>query len=73
MHIFAQMVKMKEGISATIQIRVNLDEQWADQFHDIKKYLGVHSNAEVIRVLITEKWREVKKELGESLDKITSP
>lgn len=59
---------MTDGISATIQIRVNLADQWADQFLDIKKYLGALNNAEVIRILITEKYREIKKELGESLD-----
>ena len=59
---------MNEGVSAKIQIRVNLDEQWAVQFLDIKRYLGALNNAEVIRILITEKHREIKKDLGDSLD-----
>lgn len=59
---------MNDGITTKIQIRVNLDNQWADQFWKIKKHLGALSNAEVIRILITEKYREIKKELGESLE-----
>lgn len=59
---------MSEGITAKIQIRVNLDNHWADQFLEIKKYLGARANAEVIRLLITEKYNQIKKELGDSLD-----
>ena len=59
---------MSKGVTAKIQIRVNLDDVWADQFSLIKKYLGAKTSAEVIRILITEKHRHIKKELGDTLD-----
>ena len=59
---------MTDKIQTIIQIRVNLKDDLADNFFEIKKHIGIHNNSDIIRFLITEKYREIKKELGDSLD-----
>lgn len=55
-------------INAKVQLRVNLEGEWADKFNEIKDFHGLKNSSEVVRVLITEHHRKIKKELGETLD-----
>jgi len=42
-----------------IQIRVNLEGQYAQAFNRIKDFLGLKNNSEVIRTIVMEKARSL--------------
>ncbi|MHA2224448.1 MAG: hypothetical protein ACXAC8_04550 [Candidatus Hodarchaeales archaeon] len=45
-----------------LQVRVNLEGKWKTKFAYVKKHYGMSVNAEVIRVMITEVYRKIKRE-----------
>jgi len=45
-----------------IRIRLDLEGQIEQNFLKIKEYYGIHTNTDVMRLLITEKFKEIKKE-----------
>lgn len=44
-----------------IEVRVSLEEDFYEKIEEIKNFYGIKNNTELIRVLITEKYRELKK------------
>jgi len=43
-----------------IQIRVNLEGQYAEVFKKVKDFLGLKNNSEVIRSMVLEKARSIQ-------------
>ncbi len=41
------------------EIRVSLDKESNEKINRLKKYYGIKKNTELIRLLITEKFREI--------------
>jgi len=44
-----------------IQIRVNLEGQYAEAFKKVKDFLGLKNNSEVIRSMVLEKARSIER------------
>ena len=44
-----------------VAIRINLEDEDARKFEAVKRYLGLRSNTEVIRALISLKYHEIEK------------
>ncbi|MGQ4876040.1 MAG: hypothetical protein ACP6IY_18395 [Promethearchaeia archaeon] len=42
-----------------IEIRVRLDKDFKDKIEKLKKFYGIKNNTELIRLLITEKYRDI--------------
>lgn len=42
-----------------IEIRVSLEEDYFEKIEKIKNYYGIKNNTELIRLLITEKFRSI--------------
>jgi hypothetical protein len=42
-------------------LRVNLDKEMTPKFNALKKYHGIESDTEMVRMLIQKDWREEKE------------
>ena len=46
-------------MSKKVEIRVSLEDEFFEKIESIKNYYGIKNNTELIRLLITEKHREI--------------
>ena len=46
-------------MSKKVEIRVSLEGEFIEKIESIKNYYGIKNNTELIRLLITEKHREI--------------
>jgi hypothetical protein len=55
-------MKMTQKITlkSKIPIRIDFENDEAEKFEVVKKYMGLKQNTEVIRALISEKYNELK-------------
>ena len=44
-----------------VAIRINLEGEDARKFEAVKRYLGLRSNTEVVRALVSLKYHEIEK------------
>lgn len=47
-------------MSRKVEIRVSLEEEYIQKIDTVKVYYGLKNTTELIRFLITEKFREIK-------------
>ena len=48
--------------SKKIEIRVTLEEEISEKLDVIKTFYGIKNNTEIVRLLITEKFRDIKRQ-----------
>lgn len=56
----------KKPNSDKIPIRLDFIDEEAEKFEAVKKWLGLSQNTEVIRALVSEKYREILKRAQEA-------
>lgn len=56
------MNKDEQRRKAEIAIRADLYGEQATKFLEIKEYLMLENNTDVVRTLIREKWQEIQKD-----------
>lgn len=52
-------MKVESIMSKKVEIRVSLEEEFDEKIESIKNYYGIKNTTELIRLLITEKHREI--------------
>jgi len=62
----------KDKIVATLSLRMEFEGEWAQKIREIKDYTGIQTTTDLIRFLINEKHRKIKKEREkETLPRLT--
>ncbi|GAG14864.1 unnamed protein product [marine sediment metagenome] len=51
-------------MSKKVEIRVSLEEEFIEKIEHIKNYYGIKNTTELIRFLITKKYREVTRNIN---------
>ena len=46
-------------MSKKVEIRVSLEEEFFEKIERLKSYYGIKNNTELIRLIITEKYRDI--------------
>jgi len=52
-------LKVDSIMSKKVEIRVSLEEEFIEKIERLKSYYGIKNSTELIRVIITEKYRDI--------------
>lgn len=52
-----------------LELRVHLEEEFQEKIKMVKNYYGIKNNTELIRFLITERYREITENKSKKKDK----
>ena len=55
-------MKVDSIMSKKVEIRVSLEEEFIEKIERLKSYYGIKNNTELIRLIITEKYRDISNE-----------